>query len=162
MKLAFVLKPGSLATPYVSRSYGEIGTSKTVAFVVPPQTGGSGPQQLEWSSGAPDAKLPLFATNKATGQPQQLTLSGYRPTGCRRYQMNSAVLCGNGLEESMLGLALLEGDNAAVPAGVYVGTLRVEARGWHDKTFVEDLIFEYEITIERGTSEPVFGTPEAQ
>jgi hypothetical protein len=58
-------------------------------------------------------------------------------------------MCGDGKEESLLGLTILDEDNAAVPAGVYTGSLLIDAKGWHDRTFVEHLTFDYEITIER-------------
>jgi hypothetical protein len=74
--------------------------------------------------------------------------SGGRPTGCGRYQMNDAVLCGDGVGASILELTLLEGDNAAVPAATYTGKFVIRAKGWHDPTFVEDLVVTYQVAIE--------------
>jgi hypothetical protein len=51
-------------------------------------------------------------------------------------------------EDSILSLTILDKDNAAVSAGVYIGSFLIEAKGWHDQKFVEDLMCTYEITIE--------------
>jgi hypothetical protein len=103
---------------------------------------------MVWEGAGKDTKLTVTATRKSTGKPQSLTLSGFRPTACVSVQMNDAVLCGDGKEESILGLTILAADNAAVPADVYTGSVRIEAKGWHDQTFVEDLMVAYVITID--------------
>ncbi|HWU88707.1 MAG TPA: CHAT domain-containing protein [Kofleriaceae bacterium] len=146
--LAWTFKKDAPAAPYRSRNYGEVGSGKTVAFLVPHQAGASGPESLVWGGGKPDAKVRTTAKEKSTGKPQQLTLSGFRPTACGQYSMNDAVLCGDGKEESILGLTILEADNAAVPAGVYTGSVSIQAKGWHDTDFVEHLTFNYEIKID--------------
>jgi hypothetical protein len=148
VKLALTLKKGTPATPYRSRNYGQVGTGKTVGFIVPPQANASGPGSMVWSGANQDATLTVSPRRNVTEKPQQLTLRGFRPTGCGNFQMNDAVLCGDGREDSILGLTIREEDNAALPAGVYAGSVLIEAKGWHDQAFVEGLMFAYEITIE--------------
>jgi len=147
VKLPLSVHSDSVTPPYLSRNYGQPGTGKTVGFVVPPQAGVIGPTTMTW--GGPDPFTKLIVTAKSQeGKPQQLTLRGYRPTHCGRYQMNNAVLCGDGREESILGLTISDADNTAVGPGVYTGRVTIEARGWHDKDFVEDLVIDYSVKVE--------------
>ena len=102
---------------------------------------------MTWGGPDPFSKLTVTATSKE-GKPQQLMLRGYRPTKCRQYQMNNAVLCGDGKEESIFGLTISDADNKAVPPGEYSGRVTIEARGWHDKDFVENLVVDYTVKVE--------------
>jgi hypothetical protein len=146
VSLSLTVKSGAPATPYKSRNYSE--GPKMVGFIIPPQAGVSGPEGMVWSGAHQDTKVLVTAKNKSTLKLQQLTFSGGRPTGCGRYQMNDAVLCGDGVGASILELTLLEGDNAAVPAATYTGKFVIRAKGWHDPTFVEDLVVTYQVAIE--------------
>jgi hypothetical protein len=102
-----------------------------------------------WSGAPQVTKLTVSAKATSRAQRQSITLRGFRPTGCGQFSMNDAVLCGDGKEESILGLTLVDEDNAAVPAGLYAGSFLIEAKGWHDRSFIEDLRFDYQITVER-------------
>jgi hypothetical protein len=147
VKLPFRLNSDSVTPPYQSRNYGQLGTGKTVGFVVPPQAGVTGPTTLAWGGPDPFSKLTVTAAGKQ-GKPQQLVLRGTRPTHCGQFQMNNAVLCGDGREESILGLRIFEEDNKGIVPGEYSGRVKIEARGWHDKDFVEDLVIDYIVIVE--------------
>lgn len=104
---------------------------------------------MVWSGARMPAKVIATAKSKSTGAPQEITFRGFRPTNCGGFQMNDAVLCGDGRAVSVLMLTVVEEDNAAVPAGVYTGSMSIHAKGWHDQAFTEILKFNYEVTIER-------------
>jgi hypothetical protein len=65
--LAPTLNPAGPVTVYRSRSYG--GTDQTVAFVVPPQPGASGPEHLISSGVIQPSKLTVSARDRATARP---------------------------------------------------------------------------------------------
>ena len=63
--------------------------------------------------------------------------------------MNASVSCGGGKEQSVLILFIREEDNATVPPDMYTGSLRIAAKEDNGKPVVEELFFDYEITIQR-------------
>jgi CHAT domain len=147
--LALTLKKGTVAKPYLSRNYGQEGTGK-VGFIVPSQASASGPDSMVQEGTNRDAKLIVSTRSKTTGAPQPITLRGFKPsTGCGHHvQMNDVPRC-EGVKESVLELTIVEEDNAAAPAGVYVGSFLLKVQRAGDKTFVEDLTLDYEITVLR-------------
>jgi hypothetical protein len=153
VKVPLSVNSDAVTPPYLSRNYGQPGTGKTVGFVVPPQAGVTGPTTLRWGGPDVSSKLTVIASSKE-GKPQPLTLRGYRPTACGQYEMNNAVLCNDGKEASILGLTISDADNQSIPPGVYSGRVRIEARGWHDKDFVEDLVIDYSVKVEVEKQQP--------
>jgi hypothetical protein len=171
--LAPTLNPAGPVTVYRSRNYGGIG--QTVAFVVPPQPGASGPEHMISSGVVQPSKLTVSARDRATGATQALTLRGFKPTACGNNQMNSAALCEDGKHESVLALTIFPADNAGVPPGTYTGHFLIEARrtraqsgpgdpaapGDRDGALVEMLTFDYAISIEPDAGAAAHTPPDA-
>src|SRR5262249_13826637 len=149
------LKKGASAIVYRSDDYGH-GTP--VGFIVPRQDAAHGPDSLVSGTKPGTAKLVLVAKARSTGKSQELKLDGVRSTHCGNVSMNAmnaSASCGGGKDQSILILSIREADNATVPADVYAGSLQITAKEENDKPLVADLVFDYEITIQRGdTSEP--------
>jgi CHAT domain len=147
LTLVFTLKKGATATLFRSRNYG-LGTP--VGFLIPPQDTVRGPAKLVTGTKPGAAKLLLSGTARSTGKPQSLELQGIRSTHCGDVPMNvlnGSATCGGGKNQSILMLTIGEAGNATVPPDVYTGSLRIEARGGNTKP--SELVFDYEITIER-------------
>jgi hypothetical protein len=132
---------------FQSDSFGEEGSRNTVGFVIPPQPNATGPTRMAWSGDREPAKIIVSARNKSSGAMERLTFRGSRPNRCGKHPMNYAVGCQDTTALNVLELSILESDNWSVEPGVYVGSFRVRAQGWHDKSFSEDLHFDFEITI---------------
>jgi hypothetical protein len=136
-------------TFYRSTRFGEPGSHKTVGFVIPPQPGVQGPEQLAWSGAREPARIVVSARNKATGKVEQIAFRGFRPNRCGRHPMNYAVGCQDPTDLNVLELSILEADNRGVTPGVYVGGFQIRAQGWHDKSFAKDLNFNFEVTLKK-------------
>jgi hypothetical protein len=105
-----------------------------VGFLIPPQTGASGPTRLE---NVRDffqySTINVMATNLKTKSKENIVLRGTRHLGCGHTSvMYSNTPCYD-FHRSQLRLSFTQEDNRSLPAGDYIGSFNVDVSVYGEK-----------------------------
>lgn len=125
-------------TSFQSTNYAKLASRGTVYYLVPQQTGASGPNTplALWGGPVTHTTITVKARSAIDQRIVDLRLRANRSDGCYQRQMNDGVSC-NGYREGPLTVWFDAKDNTHLPAGIYRGVVHVQAHGWHDRAVNE-------------------------
>jgi hypothetical protein len=121
----------------------------TVAYVVPSQANAIGPTALVWGGTYHPAMVTVTVKDKSQNRSASIQLRALRDTGCGlgyAQEMNAAVSCYSNRSGPLI-VTYNAADNPGLAAGTYVGTFNVEARGWHDPSYVNPFQIKVNVTV---------------
>jgi hypothetical protein len=121
----------------------------TVAYVVPIQPAAMGPTSMIWAANFKPSIVQVLLQEKSQNRSEVIQLEALRDIGCGPsyfQEMNDAVSCYSNRSGPLI-VKYDPKDNKGLPPGTYVGSFSVEARGWHDQSYVRAFRVNVSITV---------------
>ena len=123
-------------------------TQGTVAYVVPSQANAIGPTSLKWDGSYQPTKVKVTVQDQSN-RTASIQLRAQRDIGCGPgylQEMNAAISCYSN-RSGPLTVTYHPADNPGLAAGTYVGSFKVEARGWEDSSYARALQIKVNISV---------------
>jgi hypothetical protein len=130
---------------YQSFNYARFARHGTVAYLVPPQSGASGPTGATWSGAANHSTITVQARDAITQNVVPIRLRAQRHNGCYWNAMNDAVSCRGFPRHGPLHVSFHAQDNSGLPRGIYRGVVHLQANGWHDAALRDAIALDVEV-----------------
>ena len=124
-------------------------TKGSVAYVVPSQANAIGPTSLKWDGNYQPTKVTVTVQDQSN-RTASIQLRAQRDIGCGPgylQEMNAAISCSSNRSGPLI-VTYHPADNPGLAAGTYVGSFKVEARGWEDSSYARALHIKVNIFVQ--------------